>query len=172
VTRSYFRLEGGLVPETIKSSINYSGVADLVLNTGLGGNMITLSASARNLDELPHAVATLGFSAEGSVAVHGGPTDTLILNDQNNAQASTWTVTGDAVTRSYATLVGGLLPETVTSFINYTGLAALTLNGGSGGDLFDVQSTSASTAISPALRMFLYDEAGNVGSKHRHLFFR
>jgi hypothetical protein len=132
VTRSYHL--GGFFPETVTSSVNYSGVADLVLNAGSGGNTITLSPMAHNLDELPHTVGDPLFAREGSVTIHGGGTDTLILNDQSNAQASTWTATGSAVVRSYRT--GTLLVLTVTSTINYNGVANLQVNGGSGGNTY------------------------------------
>jgi hypothetical protein len=145
VTRYYFTDAGGIpIPEI--ATVNYSGITNLVLNAGSGGNSITLSPTAQDLDELPHSASVLGFTGAGSVTVHGGGNDTLVLDDQNNPQASTWAVTAGSVTRSYTTVVGGLLPETITASVNYSGLASLTINGGTGGNTFNVESTAAGTA--------------------------
>jgi hypothetical protein len=147
VTRSYTTVVGGLFPETVSASVNYSGLSSLVLNAGSGPNTITLSPTTQDLDELPHSTRILGFTSAGSVTVHGGGNDTLVLDDQNNPQPSTWAVTSGSVTRSYFTVVGGLFPETVTASVNYSGLAGLTLNGGTGGNTFAVQSTAAGTPV-------------------------
>jgi Ca2+-binding RTX toxin-like protein len=80
------------------------------------------------------------------VTVHGGGTDTLTLDDQNNTHAATWTVKNSEVSRTYFT--GAWLLEVVSSDINYSGLAKLVVNGGSGGLTFSVQSTPPGTAVS------------------------
>ena len=141
VSRIY-SVDIGQLPVVVTSSINYSGIANLQLNAGSGGNTITLSPTRQNLDELP--VTNPFFQTTGLVTVNGGRSDTLILDDQNNNSPSTWTVTGNAVTRSHSATVFGIT-TTVTSTIDYSGLGNLTVNGGPGGNTITVQNTAAGT---------------------------
>jgi hypothetical protein len=133
VTRSY-RL-GRL--EVVSSSINYSNVANLELHGGKGGNTFTLSPTAQDLDELPGGNGT--FSTQtSSLTVDGGTgANTLILDDQNNPNSSSWSVSGSNVTRSYR--LGRL--DVVSSSINYSNVANLELHGGKGGNTFTLSPT-------------------------------
>jgi hypothetical protein len=69
-----------------------------------------------------------------AVTVTAAATDTLVLNDQGFGGARTFTVTATTVNW------GG---PTVT----YSGLGALTINGGAGGNTFNVPSASGTAAV-------------------------
>ena len=125
-------------------SVTFSPLSSLTIYGGTGPSEFDLSPVNQNLDELPHTTITPLGTDQGSVAVHGGGGDTLILDDQNNAQASAWTITDTTVTRAY-TLVDGLFLQTVISTISYTGLADLTVNGGYGGNLVGIHDTAMGT---------------------------
>jgi virginiamycin B lyase len=130
--------------DAITATINYSGVANLVVNAGSGGNTITLSPNFQNLDELPHSEIVFGIPTQtGSVTIHGGGADTLILDDQTNTDASLWTITGRTVTR----LHNPSFFDAVIFSLDYSSLASLVLNGGSGGNTINVPSSSTATTI-------------------------
>jgi hypothetical protein len=119
--------------------INYSAVDNLALNAAHGPNLITLSPTAHNLDELPHSFGNPIDPTPGSVTIHGGGSDTLVLNDQNNSHASTWTATGSAVTRSY-TVQSGTELLFVAATINYSNIRNVLLNGGLGGNTYTLNN--------------------------------
>jgi Ca2+-binding RTX toxin-like protein len=141
VTRSH-RLGVPLVG-SVTAVINYSNVANLTLNGGKANTTFTLSPTAQDLDELPHSSFSGvigGGGTDGSVTVNGGAgSNSLILDDQNNAAASSWSVTGTTVKRSHG--LGGSLLGNVTAVINYSNVANLTLNGGKGNTTFEVSGT-------------------------------
>jgi hypothetical protein len=126
VTRSYstlFFIGSTPIFITTTRSINYSGISALTLNGGPSSGF-TLSPSVHNLDELP-ALVTLT----------GGASSTAVLNDQSNTPefSSSWAVGGVSVTRSHSTLFiinSHPVLFTTTRTIDYSGLSALTLNGG------------------------------------------
>src|SRR5262249_41502091 len=93
-------------------------------SAGSGADVITLGDAAN----------TLGGIA-GAVTVTGAPGDALVVNDQGNPTAQTYTITDTTVTWT-----GG---PTVT----YGGVWSLTVSGGIGGNHFDVESTSAALAL-------------------------
>jgi hypothetical protein len=134
--------QGGVT--VLLGSVTFSPLSSLTIYGGTGPSEFDLSPVNQNLDELPHTTITPLGTDQGSVTVHGGGADTLILDDQNNTQASAWTITGTTVTRAY-TLVDGLFLQTVISSISYTGLADLTVNGGPGGNLVGIHDTAAAT---------------------------
>jgi hypothetical protein len=105
------------------TSIGYAGVQALGVSAG-AGSAFTVSPTAHDLDELP-----------ATVTIKGGSSSTAVLDDQSNKPevSSTWAVSGSSVTRSYATyfiVQGRVVVVTTTRTINYSGLGALTLNGG------------------------------------------
>jgi hypothetical protein len=127
-----------------QGAISYTAtdISSLTIDGGIGGNIFTLSPTTQNLDELPGT--NPGFQTPGSVTVNGGGNDTLILDDQNNTSPSVWTLTGNKMTRSHSSTIGQW-ETTITSSINYSGLANLTVNGGPGGNTFTVQDTAGGT---------------------------
>jgi hypothetical protein len=113
--------------------VNYSHIGNLTVNGGSGGSEFDLSPTAMNLDELP-----------ANVTLNGGGnfnSDSTVLDDQNNPIFSTWNVTGSSVDRSYTLFVlfqNIIIPVPVTTAIHYSHLSNLVLNGGSGGNEFDL----------------------------------
>jgi hypothetical protein len=98
------------------------------IDAGDGADTITAGASNNNLDNL-----------QAKLTVLGGPgQDNLFVNDRNNAQPSTWTVTAGAVDRTALT---------VTRTISYSGMEAVEADAGSGPDNIGVGSTSAPTTL-------------------------
>jgi hypothetical protein len=91
---------------------------------GSGADTITLGDAVNSVN---------GILAQ--VTVNAAATDALTLNDQGSAAARTYTVTANSVTCS-----GGPV-------VNYNGVGALVVNGGSGGNLFPVTSTSPTAAL-------------------------
>jgi hypothetical protein len=65
------------------------------------------------------------------VTINGAGSDTLNVFDQNDSYSDTYTLTSSTVTRTASTV------------ISYSGLSAVTLNGGSGTETYNVNSTSA-----------------------------
>jgi hypothetical protein len=124
-------------------SVNYSHIGNLIVNGGSGGNEFDLSPTAMNLGELP-----------ANVTVNGaGSSNTAILDDQNDANSSTWNVGGSSVARSYTRFFffdGFLFPLTFTTTIHYSNLSSLVLNGGSGGSEFDLSPSTENLDELPA----------------------
>jgi hypothetical protein len=117
-------VRGGSAP------INYANVANLVLQGGQGTNTFQLSPTAQNLSELPGTSNSFFFTPSASLTVNGGlGNNNLVLNDQNNADASSWSVSGNNVTRSY-TITTKFFLELVSTSINYSNIRNLTINGG------------------------------------------
>jgi hypothetical protein len=126
-------------PLQVVDSVNYSHIGNLIVNGGSGGNAFDLSPTAMNLDELPADVTVNGGGSPSAVS------NTAILDDQNNANFSTWTVDGSRVDRSYTRFIflqGNIIRVTVTETIHYSNLSSLVLNGGSGGSEFDLTPSS------------------------------
>jgi hypothetical protein len=117
----------------------------MTLTTGGGVDTVTVLANSAGLTIDSTASSggdfiTLGGTPDGlsglgaGVTVHAAATDALLLNDQGFAAARTFTVTDTTVSW------GG---PTVT----YSGLSSLTLQGGTGGNTFDVPATSDTAAV-------------------------
>ena len=112
-------LEGN---DTINIEDTFANVP-VTINGGNGNDTINISPTAKNLAHI-----------QGSVTINGDAGfDTVIVNDQNNAAAATYTVTATQVTRP------GAAP------INFAASENLTLNGGSAANIYNVESTAAST---------------------------
>jgi len=116
----FVTLQGGSGADTFDVQ---SLTADLTLAGGAGADAFNLSPVDQNLD----AVA-------GTLTVAGGTgADALTMHDQNTAGITAWGVSADAVTR------GSLQ-------VSYTGLDTVAVNGGSGGNAFDVDGAAAGVA--------------------------
>jgi hypothetical protein len=128
--------------EIISFTVNYSNVDTLALHAGNGNDTFTLSPITQDLDELP--ITRFGSSApHTSLTVVGGTgSNSLVVDDQNNPDSSTWTVTNTSVTRSHNRQLGSTV-QLVTDVIHYSNIFDLTLNGGSGGNSFLISSTPA-----------------------------
>jgi hypothetical protein len=135
VTRTSYIVFPLLLP--LIDSVNFIHIDNLTVNGGSGGNEFDLSPTAMNLDKLPANVAINGGSSSSS--------NTAILDDQNNANFSTWTVDGSSMDRSYTRFIflqDNIIPVTVTETIHYNSLSSLVLNGGGGGSQFDLTPSS------------------------------
>jgi autotransporter-associated beta strand protein len=93
--------------------------------TGPAGSSVTLGTGALTLNVQNNSTAFDGVISGAGL---------LSVNDQGTTTAKTYTLTATAVTRS-----GG-------PTINYGSLGSLILNGGSGGNTFNIESTAAGTA--------------------------
>jgi acrosin len=125
--------------------IAYSGISSLALRAGSGGNTInvvgTLAATpvtvfAGALNDIVNVGDSGNHldSIQSTLTVNGqAGTTRLNINDQGTTTGKTYTITSAAVTRT-----GG-------PAINYSSLNSLTLNGGSGGNTINVESTAAGT---------------------------
>jgi hypothetical protein len=124
VARSYNTIavvNGRVVETTTTVTVNYSGLSALTLNSS-ADSTLTLSPGAHNLNELPAAVT-----------INGGGASAAVFDDQNNTPelSSAWSVSGASVTRSDLLALGvGHIVVTATRTLTYSGLSALTLNGG------------------------------------------
>jgi hypothetical protein len=140
VTRSYSR-KLGFITEVLSFTVSYSNVANLELHGGQGGNAFTLSPTAQDLDELPGTNRSPISIQTTSLTVDGGAgSNTLVLDDQNNLNDSSWNVTGNLVTRSYSRKLGFLF-EVVTFSVSYSNVSSQTINGSKGNNTFVVSST-------------------------------
>jgi Ca2+-binding RTX toxin-like protein len=128
--------------------LSFSGVSDLMLNGGNGGNTFTIQGTAAGTSTTVNAGAgndafTVGNAADtlddlqGDLTLSGGPgTDPLTVNDQGSAADETYTLTDTALERSG------------TALLTYSGLGGLAVNTGSGTDTFAVVSTAPATPVS------------------------
>jgi hypothetical protein len=101
-----------------------AAVTPLTINAGSGANVLNLTPTSENLNNLA-----------GAVTINAGSASTVNVDDQLNAVASTYTVTATNVSRSG---FGGL---------TYAGLGTLVLNGGSAADTYNIQSTAAGSTV-------------------------
>jgi hypothetical protein len=92
-------------------------------SSGSGADTITVGSTSNSLS---------GIQAVNVIAT---ATDALTLNDQGTSAAQTFTLDGSSISRSSG--------PTVT----YTGVGALVLNGGSGGNTFVLNGSSATAAL-------------------------
>ena len=127
------------------SPVNYSGVelitldgatgsnafsvvantAELVLDGNDGNDSLVVGGAAQNLDNI-----------DGNITFTGGPgTDTLELRDQQNAAAGTYLVTSTTFDR------------TAFPLLTYGTLETFTVQGGTAGNPFVVQSLATATAL-------------------------
>ena len=122
---------------------NYGNNTEAILNTRPdittinGGDLnnaffVGSSSVANATGTLVGVVGTLNIDG-------GGGANTLTINDQRNTKAQTYTVTGTQVTF--------LSGRGAIATVAYSNVNQLTLNGGSGGNIVRVQSTSIPTGI-------------------------
>jgi hypothetical protein len=107
-------------------TVNVRGAAGpLFLNSGSGGDTITLSNSTTTLGGIGH----------------------VIINDPSNSAAVTVDDSGFAGSTTY-TLTSTQVAAAAwpNFFLSYNNVASLNLNGGSGDDSFDIESTAGATA--------------------------
>jgi hypothetical protein len=97
---------------------------------GAGLTVDSSAGSGADVITLGDAANTLG-GITGPVTVTGAPGDALVVNDQGNAAAQTYTLTATTVTWA-----GG-------PTVSYGGLGSLTLNDSNGGDHVNVEGTNA-----------------------------
>jgi len=160
------------------ASITYSGLGSLVLNTGsqinlvdvestavrttinagAGNALVTVSAQAENLDNLP-----------GALTINGNGFEPVIVNDQNNPNLQAkYSLTGTALTVTGNFYIPNKMHTVaLKESITYSGIGSLvlntaslanqvtvqntsvptTINGGGGNNTYNVQATGATTAI-------------------------
>jgi hypothetical protein len=146
----------GLAPATI--SYQQSGLRALAIATGTGTNTVNVSSTPFNAVQFPHT-ALIGHSASTTVNV-GNSTDgvqditgALDVSDPGNLATLVVDDSADAVGRTVTLgasgLIGtiaGLAPANITYLT--TDVGWLVVNGGSGGNVFNVEGlSSGSTTI-------------------------
>jgi hypothetical protein len=135
------------------SAITYQGMTNLVLTTGPGGDhvnvestpgpttvstgdgadVVNVAGQARNLDVIG-----------GTLTINGGiGSNQLQINDQANAHATTWQLTGTSIDRTYT--VSG--QPRIDLGITYSNIQTLAVHAGSGNDTAYVRGTTAATTV-------------------------
>jgi hypothetical protein len=137
-------INGGAGADTYQVT-GTAGATATTLNAGNGGNSVRVQGSAGPLTINTGAgdTVTLGGASNtldpiGAVAVND-PTGTgaVVVDDSGFGPAEDYLVSSTGVTVSRSGSFG----------LTYRGIASLTLDGGRGGDTFDLDSTSAFTAV-------------------------
>lgn len=111
---------GSNVDNSITIADSFSGTP-VTVNEGTGRHTITIGTGDLN-------------SIQGSLAVNGGAGDSLVLDDQAFTDPRTYSITGSTVAWSGAT-------------VTYAGPGSVALNGGTGGNTFNVLAASADTSV-------------------------
>jgi hypothetical protein len=124
LTRTYKVGQFILLP--ITTTITYSGIGSVAMNGGIGGNTFEIAPSGQQLDQLPAAITVTG----------GTSGDTLDVNDQANTHFSDWQVEAGTLTRTYK--VGQFILLPITTTITYSGIGSVAMNGGVGGNTFEI----------------------------------
>jgi hypothetical protein len=114
-------LTGSDTDNTIAIESTASGLP-LIVNEGAGHDSINLGDGS--LD-----------SIQGPLTVNGEATNTLVLNDDSFTSPRTFTITASTVAWGGPT-------------VNYSGVGSMTINGGTGGNVFIVLGSSAATVLS------------------------
>jgi Ca2+-binding RTX toxin-like protein len=124
--------------------VNGAGNAAITYNvtSTLSTTPVTINGGSRNdtfnvtMSAPDPATGIVVPCLSGALTVNGGAgTDTMTLNDQTDPWAFTWTITSSTVAQSGDAL------------ITYGTLEGLTINGGTWGVPYTVQSTAASTPV-------------------------
>jgi Ca2+-binding RTX toxin-like protein len=105
-----------------------SSSTPVTVNAGGGNDSIEVSPTARNLDTIAGALTITGVAG----------TDSLDIVDVTHPGATTYSVTSSSVNRA------GAAP------IHYAAMAGLGLDGGTGDDTYNIESTAASTPVNIA----------------------
>jgi hypothetical protein len=112
----------------------------VTVNLGAGTNTVNLAPASKSL-------ASLG----GTITVnHHGGIDSLTANDQADANNTVWTVGSTGLTWEASTGGGVITGPPIVLTVNYTNMAAVTLDGGSGANTFHIGIASGSRAPSAA----------------------
>jgi hypothetical protein len=140
-----YTIAAGSVQRTGSAGVTYTGMQDVVINGGSGGDTYNVNSTAAGTPVIVNAGAGNNMfhvgsgslaALAGALTVNGSGGDTALVNDTSNGAATTYTVTS-------ATLAAG----GGFAGLTYSGLAALTLNGGSAADTYNIQSTGAATPV-------------------------
>ncbi len=135
---TFVEVNGGALGNTF--NVNSTAASTPVtLNGGGGTDIFNLTAS--NLDPLAGAVTING----------GGGTNTVNVNDQTKSGVQTYVVTATTVTRG-----------PVFAGLTYASIQDLFLNGGTGADIYNIQSTSAATTVKGGAASDTFN-VGNAG---------
>jgi hypothetical protein len=118
-------LNGGTASDVYNIESTASGTA-LTVQGGSGKDTFNISPAAKNLDHIQGNV-----SVEDKVGA-----SVLNISDSSNSKAVTYSVTSTTVTRTGA------------ATITYSSVSNLSLNGGTGSDIYNIESTPSSTAVS------------------------
>jgi hypothetical protein len=95
-----------------------SGVP-ITINLGSGNDVVNIGPSAQNLGNI-----------RGNITVNGGAgSDTLNVDDQSTLSGETWTMTGSSVA------------DQASATITYFNIHQVNINGGSGNNTYNIQST-------------------------------
>jgi hypothetical protein len=122
-----------------------AGATATLLNAGNGGNSVRVQGSAGPL--------TINTGAGDTVTLAGGfntldPIGAVAVNDPTGTSAVVVVDSGFGPAEDYLVSSTGVTVGRSGSFVlTYRGIASLTLDGGRGGDTFDLDSTSAITAV-------------------------
>jgi sugar lactone lactonase YvrE len=113
----------------------FAGFGVFGTNSVLNVNGASLVASAVLMEVGVDSAVTIRFVPGGTtpITLDGGGNGLLDVNDAGDATAQTWTVTDNTITWGGPTL-------------RYADLAALSVEGGSGGNTFNIATTSATAA--------------------------
>jgi acrosin len=161
------------------ATVTYDTVASVTLNGGTGGNMYNVESTASGTtytvntgpnSAMVHDTINVGSdptgatgtldAIQGNLTIHsdemaGSPVDVLNFNDQAKTTAGlTYTLTATTFTR------------TGTATVTYDVVASVTLNGGSGGNTYNVEGTAPSTSytVNTGTNSASSSDGINVGS--------
>lgn len=122
-------------PATQGTILNTGGGIDIVHVQGSSSPLTINSASGSGADLIILGGPSNTLSGiAAAVTVNAAVTDSLLLNDQGFAGSRTFLVSATGISWNGAILT-------------YAGLGSITINGGSGGNWFDVLATSATAAL-------------------------
>ncbi|HMP03308.1 MAG TPA: hypothetical protein PKC45_12490, partial [Gemmatales bacterium] len=159
----------GSIERTGVGSVTYTNLATATINAGAGGNLahirgtlattpLTFNAGAGaytvNVGSLANTLDTI----LGEVFIQGGTAaSTVNVNDQGNALATLYTLDATSPTSARVQRIGAAL-------INYLnpGIGTVNVNGGSGGNIFDVLSSITGTTVN--LFMGTGNDTANFGN--------
>ncbi len=122
-------LYGGSGNDTYNVDGTPSGTA-LAIAGGSGNDTFNVSPTAETLGTIQGDLTVAG----------GGGTNTLNINDQNSSASDTYTLASSSAAASSVARTGG-------PTIDYSSEGAVHLYGGSGNDTYNVNGTSAGTAV-------------------------
>jgi hypothetical protein len=123
-------LKGGSGTDNFKVQ-GTAATTPVTLNTGAGSNTVTVAGQSKSMDAIP-----------GPLRVNAGAGPAaLVVDDQATTGARTWTLAQGNLKASAAGTNG------TGAYIAFSKLASVTVNGGSGGNTFNVQGTDAGTSF-------------------------